>query len=54
MCYDMGLLPDMYKCGLGLRRECQESFPATTGKWSRNASRHLRDARAVMHIGIAD
>ena len=29
-------------------------FPATVGKRSRHASRHMRDARAVMHVGIAN
>ena len=29
------------------------SFPATAGQRSRHASRHVRDARAVMHAGIA-
>ena len=29
-------------------------FPATAGKRSRHASRHVRDARAVMHAGIAN
>ena len=29
-------------------------FPATAGKRSRHASRHVRHARAVMHVGIAN
>ena len=29
-------------------------FPATVGWRSRHASRHVRDARAVMHVGIAN
>ena len=29
-------------------------FPATSGLQSRHASRHVRDARTVMHAGIAD
>ena len=29
-------------------------FSATAAKWSRHASRHVRDARAVMHDGIAN
>ena len=29
-------------------------FPATAGKRSRHASRHVRHARAVMHAGIAN
>ena len=28
-------------------------FPATAGLRSQHASRHVRDARAVMHVGIA-
>ena len=28
-------------------------FPATAGKRSRHTSRHVRDARTVMHVGIA-
>ena len=27
----MGLLPDMYNCGLRMHRECRERFPATAG-----------------------
>ena len=30
------------------------AFPATAGKRSRHASRHVRHARAVMHAGIAN
>ena len=44
----MGLLSDTQNYGLRMRRECRER------KWSRHASRHVRDARAVMHTGIAD
>ena len=29
-------------------------FPTTVGWWSRHASWHVRDARAVMHAGIAN
>ena len=42
-----------------MRRECRERFPPPpiskeTVSWrSRHASRHVRDARAVMHVGIA-
>ena len=40
----MGLLPDMQICGLRMRRKYRERFP-----------RHrVRDARAVMHAGIAN
>ena len=42
-----------------MRRECWERFPATTltetaSQRSRHASRYVRDARAVMHVGIAN
>ena len=37
-----------------MRRECGNVFPVTAGKWSRHASRHVRDARTVMHAGIAN
>ena len=42
-----------------MRRECRERFSPPpiskeTASWrSRHASRHVRDARAVMHVGIA-
>ena len=29
-------------------------FPATARWWSRHASRHVREARAVRHAGIAN
>ena len=48
------LLLDMYNWGLRMRRECGNVFPATTDYWSRHASRHVRDARAVMPAGIAN
>ena len=54
----MGLLADTLNCGLRMRRECREHFPPpptskeTAGKRSRHASRHVRHARAVMHVGI--
>ena len=44
--------------GLRTRRECRESFPGsptskeTASYRSRHASRHVRHARAVMHVGI--
>ena len=47
----MGLLPDMSNCGCACAGNI---FPATAGKQSRHASRHVRDARAVMHTGIAN
>ena len=37
-----------------MRRECRKCFPTTGGKRSQHASRHVRDARAVMHAGIAN
>ena len=37
-----------------MRRECQEHFPHHEGKRSWHASRHVRDARAVLHAGIAN
>ena len=39
---------------LRMRRECRERFPATAVQRSRHASRYVRDARAVMHAGIAN
>ena len=50
----MGLVPDTQNCGLRMRRECQERFPATAGRRHRHASRHVRHARVVMHAGIAN
>ena len=38
-----GLLSDTSNCGLRMRRECRERLP-----------RNVRDARAVMHAGIAN
>ena len=43
-----------------MRRECRQRFPPpptstqTTNKRFRHASRHVRHARAVMHVGIAN
>ena len=54
----MGLLPDTWNCGLHIIRECREHFPRhrlqkeTASKRSRHASRHVRHARAVLHVGI--
>ena len=50
----MGLLPDTYNCGCACAGNAGNVFPATAGKRSRHASRHVRDARAVMHAGIAN
>ena len=55
----MGLLPDTENCRLRMRRECRERFPLqpiskeSASYRSRHASRHVRHARAVMHVGIA-
>ena len=50
----MGLLPNTSNCGCACAGNAGNVFPATTGKQSRHASRHVRDARAVMHAGIAN
>ena len=50
----MGLLPDTYNCGCACAGNAGNVFPATAGKRSRHASRHVCDARAVMHAGIAN
>ena len=41
-------------CGCACAGNTGNVFPATVGKRSRHASRHVRDARAVMHTGIAN
>ena len=54
--YAMGFLSDTQNCVL---RMCRERFPLrptskeTASKRSRHASRHMRHARAEMHVGIA-
>ena len=48
-----GPLARWVKLRVRMRRECRERFPATAGMRFRHASRHVRDARAVMHTGIA-
>ena len=50
----MGLLPNTSNCGCACTGNAGNVFPATMGKQSRHASRHVRDARAVMHAGIAN
>ena len=50
--WSMGLLPDTSNCGCACAGNVGNVFPATAGKQSRHASRHVRDARAVMHAGI--
>ena len=53
--YDaMGLLPDTQICGCACAGNAGNVFPVTAGKRSRHASRHVRHARAVMHVGIAN
>ena len=44
----------MKNCGCACAGNAGDVFPATAGKRSRHASRHIRDARAVMHAGIAN
>ena len=51
--FSMGLLPDKSNCGCACAGNTGNVFPATAGKRFRHASRHVRDARAVMHAGIA-
>ena len=46
----MGFLSDTYNCRLRMRRECRERFPPPPIS-KETASK--RDARAVMHVGIA-
>ena len=51
---DNGPLARYVKLRVRMRRKCREGFPDTAGKRSRHASRRVRDARAVMHAGIAN
>ena len=53
-CISMGLLPNTSNCGYAYAGNAGNVFPATAGKQSRHASRHVRDARAVMHAGMAN
>ena len=50
----MGLLPDTQNCRCACAGNAGNIFPVTAGKRSRHASRHVRHARAVMHVGIAN
>ena len=50
----MGLLPNTSNCGCACVGNAGNVFPATAGKQSRHASRHVRDGRAVMHARIAN
>ena len=50
----MGLLPDTQNCGCACAGNAGHVSHVTTGKRSLHASRHVRDARAVMHAGIAN
>ena len=52
--HSMGLLPDTQNCGCACAGNAGNVFPATVGKRSRHASRHVCDARAVMHAWIAN
>ena len=51
---NMGLLPDTQNSGCACAGNAGNVLPVTAGKRSRHASRHVRDARAVMHVGIAN
>ena len=53
-CFVMGLLPNTQNCGCACARNAGNVFPATAGKQFRQATRHVRDARAVMHAGIVN
>ena len=44
----------MSNCGFACAGNAGNVFPATAGKQYRHASRHVHDARAVMHAGIAN
>ena len=44
----IGLLPDTQICGCACAGNAGNVFPVTAGKRSRHASRHVRDARAVI------
>ena len=53
----MGLLPDKQNCGLRMRLNVGDVFPAPTSKetacWrSQHASRHVRHARTVKYVRI--
>ena len=50
----MGLLPNTSNCGCVCVGNAGNVFSATAGKQSRHASRHVLDARAVMHAGIGN
>ena len=50
----MGLLPDTQNRGCACAGNAGNVFPVTAGRRSRHASRHVRDARVVMHAGIAN
>ena len=51
----MVLLPDTQKCGLRMRQECRERFPATDFKGNHwLAIPACITERAVMHVGIAN
>ena len=57
----MGLLSDMWNCGLRMRRECRERFPrrrrrrktlvSDPGMHHGTSQAYMSQARAVMHVG---
>ena len=52
--YTMGFLPNTSNCGCACAGNAGNVFPATAVKQSRHATRHVRDARAVMHARITN
>ena len=50
----MGLLPDTYNRGFRMHRECWERLPRHRRLAIPTCITHMRDARTVMHAGIAD
>ena len=52
--FPVGLLPDTQNCVCACAGIAGNVFPVTACERSRHASRHVRDARAVMHAGISD
>ena len=50
----MDLLPDTSDLGLRMRQECRVRFPRHRGLAIPTCITHVPDARAVMHVGIAN
>ena len=50
----MDLLQNTLYFGLCMRRECRERFPRQRALAIPKSSRHVRDARAVMHAEIVN